>query len=90
MKETVIYDSRTGDVLAVTSERDTEHIEAKVFEVQDGERVDRVDVSGEEHKAVTSATPASLEVQVLANKEAIAAQDKKLLDAINVLMGGEE
>lgn len=90
MKETVIYDSRTGDVLAVTSERDTEHIKAKVFEVQDGERVDRVDVSGEEHKAVTSVTPASLEVQVLANKEAIAAQDKKLLDAINVLMGGEE
>ena len=49
-----------------------------------------MDVSGEEHKAVTSATPASLEVQVLANKEAIAAQDKKLLDAINVLMGGDE
>ena len=67
----------------------------------DGARVDRVDVSKEPHTVVTSDTPVSISVKlealidenkatIKANQEAIAAQDKKLLDAINTLMSGEE
>lgn len=90
MKETVIFNRETGDVLAVIGEYNTTKVRAETFEVATGYRVDRIDVSGEKPVAITNATPASLEAQVLVNKEAIAAQDKKLLDAINVLMGGEE
>lgn len=94
MKETVIFNQETGDVLAVIGEYDTTKVRVETFEVATGYRVDRIDVSGEKPVAITNATPASLqaelEAQILANKEAIAAQDKKLLDAINVLMGGEE
>lgn len=101
MKVTVIYDSGTGDMLATVGEHDPEKIKAASFEVPDGARVDRVDVSKEPHTVVTSDTPASINAKlealidenkatIKANQEAIAAQDKKLLDAINTLMSGEE
>lgn len=101
MKVTVIYDSGTGDMLATVGEHDPETIKAASFEVPDGERVDRVDVSKEPHTVVTSDTPVSVQAKlealidenkatIKANQEAIAAQDKRLLDAINTLMSGEE
>lgn len=101
MKVTVIYDSGTGDMLATVGEHDPETIKAASFEVPDGERVDRVDVSKEPHTVVTSATPISVQAElkaliaenkatIKANQEAIEAQDKRLLDAINTLMSGEE
>ena len=101
MKVTVIYDSGTGDMLATVGEHDPEVIKAASFEVPDGERVDRVDVSKEPHTAVTSATPISVQAElkaliaenkatIKANQEAIEAQAKKMLDAINILMSGEE
>lgn len=101
MKVTVIYDSGTGDMLATVGEHDPEKIKAASFEVPDGARVDRVDVSKEPHTVVTSDTPISAQAKlealidenkatIKANQEAIAAQDKKLLDAINTLMSGEE
>ena len=101
MKVTVIYDSGTGDMLATVGEHDPETIKAASFEVPDGERVDRVDVSKETHTVVTSDTPVSVQAKlealidenkatIKANQEAIAAQDKRLLDAINTLMSGEE
>ena len=40
MKETVIFDGRTGSVLAITGECDTEYVEALVLDVPDGMRVD--------------------------------------------------
>ena len=60
-----------------------------------------MDVSKEPHTVVTSDTPVSISVKlealidenkatIKANQEAIAAQDKRLLDAINTLMSGEE
>ena len=101
MKVTVIYDSRTGDMLATVGEHDPEKIKAASFEVPDGARVDRVDVSKEPHTVVTGDTPVSAQAKlealidenkatIKANQEAIAAQDKRLLDAINTLMSGEE
>lgn len=101
MKVTVIYDSGTGDMLATVGEHDPEKIKAASFEVPDGARVDRVDVSKEPNTVVTSDTPVSIQAKlealidenketIKANQEAIAAQDKKLLDAINILMSGEE
>ena len=101
MKVTVIYDSGTGDMLATVGEHDPEVIKAASFEVPDGERVDRVDVSKEPHTVVTSATPISVQAElkaliaenkatIKANQDASEAQDKKMLDAINILMSGEE
>ena len=101
MKVTVIYDSGTGDMLATVGEHNPEVIKAASFAVPDGARVDRVDVSKEPHTVVTSDTPVSISVKlealidenkatIKANQEAIAAQDKRLLDAINTLMSGEE
>lgn len=101
MKVTVLYDSTTGDMLATLGDHDPTKVKAASFEVPDGERVDRVDVSKEPHMVVTSDTPVSVQAKlealvdenkatIKANKEAIAAQDKKLLDAINTLMSGEE
>lgn len=101
MKVTVIYDSGTGDMLATVGEHNPEVIKAASFEVPDGARVDRVDVSKEPHTVVTSDTPVSISAKlealidenkatIKANQEAIAAQDKRLLDTINTLMSGEE
>ena len=101
MKVTVIYDSGTGDMLATVGEHNPEVIKAASFEVPGSARVDRVDVSKEPHTVVTSDTPVSISVKlealidenkatIKANQEAIAAQDKRLLDAINTLMSGEE
>nr|DAY04312.1 MAG TPA: hypothetical protein [Caudoviricetes sp.] len=88
-------------MLATVGEHDPETIKTASFEVPDGARVDRVDVSKEPHTVVTSDTPVSIQAKlealidenkatIKANQEAIAAQDKKLLDAINILMSGEE
>nr|DAR85898.1 MAG TPA: hypothetical protein [Caudoviricetes sp.] len=88
-------------MLATVGEHDPEKIKAASFEVPDGARVDRVDVSKDPHTVVTSDTPISAQAKlealidenkatIKANQEAIAAQDKKLLDAINILMSGEE
>ena len=101
VRVTVIYDSGTGDMLATVGEHDPGVIKAASFEVPDGVRVDRVDVSKEPHTVITSATPISVQAElealieenratIKANQEAIAAQDKKMLDAINILMSGEE
>ena len=48
MRETVIFDGRTGSVIAIAGEVDVEHVEALILDVADGMRVDSVDVSGEE------------------------------------------
>ena len=64
MRETVIFDGRTGSVLAITGEVDVEHVEALILDVADGMRVDSVDVSGEEPVPVLSATPASWQAQL--------------------------
>ena len=64
MRETVIFDGRTGSVIAIAGEVDVEHVEALILEVADGMRVDSVDVSGEEPVPVLSATPASWQAQL--------------------------
>ena len=74
MRETVIFDGRTGSVIAIAGEVDVEHVEALVLDVADGMRVDSVDVSGEEPVPVLSATPASWQAQLEA---AIKRSDEK-------------
>ena len=64
MKQTVIFDGHTGDVIAVTGECDVEHVEALILEVPDGMKVDAVNVSGENPEPVMSETPATLQVQL--------------------------
>lgn len=64
MKQTVIFDGHTGDVIAVTGECDVEHVEALILEVPDGMKVDAVNVSGENPEPVMSKTPATLQVQL--------------------------
>nr|DAF33763.1 MAG TPA: hypothetical protein [Caudoviricetes sp.] len=64
MKQTVIFDGHTGDVIAVTGECDVEHVEALILEVPDGMRVEAVNVSGENPEPVMSETPATLQVQL--------------------------
>lgn len=94
MKETVIFDGRTGSVLAIMGECDTEHVEALVIDVPDGMRVDSVDVSGEEPQPIMSETPASLQMQL---NDAIARSDKlrselkvEMMQMINEVLKGEE
>jgi hypothetical protein len=69
LKTTVIYDNGTGNVLAVIGEYDATRVRAATFEVLDGERVDRVDLSGETPQVVTSSTPASWQAEL---KQAVA------------------
>lgn len=105
MRETVIFDGRTGSVLAITGEVDVEHVEALILDVADGMRVDSVDVSGEEPVPVLSATPASWQAQLEAaikrsdeRRAEVAAESNKalekrfeeLLEAVNDLMKGDE
>ena len=94
MKETVIFDGRTGEVIAVTGECDVEHVEALILDVPDGMRVDAVDVSGENPVPVMSETHAPLQVQL---QNAIKRSDEMreelkadMMRAINEAMKGEE
>lgn len=64
MKVTVVYDSTTGDMLATLGDHDPTKVKAESFEVLDGDRVDRVDISGDAPKVVTSPTPASWKAQL--------------------------
>ena len=105
MKETVIFDGRTGSVIAIAGEVDVEHVEALVLDVEDGMRVDSVDVSGEEPVPILSATPASWQAQLEAaikrsderraevaakSNEALEKRFEELLEAVNDLMKGDE
>lgn len=74
MRETVIFDGRTGSVIAIAGEVDVEHVEALILDVADGMRVDSVDVSGESPVPILSATPASWQAQLEA---AIKRSDEK-------------
>ena len=57
MKYTVLYTS-SGDILAIASEQsDLKALKLGTFEVAEGEALDRIDVSGKEHTAVSHATP---------------------------------
>ena len=69
MKTTVIYDGENGNVLATIGEYDVTRVRVRTFEVLDGTRVDRVDLSGETPQVVTSSTPASWQAEL---KQAVA------------------
>lgn len=57
MKYTVLYTS-SGDILAIVSEQsDLKALELGTFEIAEGEMLDRIDVSGKEHAAVSHTTP---------------------------------
>lgn len=57
MKYTVLYTSN-GDILAIVSEQsDLKALKLGTFEVSEGEVLDRIEVSGKEHAAVSHATP---------------------------------
>lgn len=57
MKYTVLYTSN-GDILAIVSEQsDLKALELGTFEIAEGEMLDRIDVSGKEHTAVSHTTP---------------------------------
>jgi len=94
MRETVIFDGRTGSVIAIAGEVDVEHVEALILDVADGMRVDSVDVSGEEPVPILSATPASwqaqLEAAIKRSDERRASLETRVLEMFNDMMKGEE
>ena len=94
MRETVIFDGRTGSVIAIAGEVDVEHVEALILDVADGMRVDSVDVSGEEPVPVLSATPASwqaqLEAAIKRSDERSASLETRVLEMFNDMMKGDE
>ena len=94
MKVTVIYDSGTGDMLATIGEYDATRVRAETFEVLDGERVDRVDLSGETPQIVTSSTPASwqaeLEAAIKRSDEKRADLEVKVLKMLSEMQEGDE
>ena len=75
MRITVIYDGEKGTVLATIGEYDATRARAETFEVLDGERVDRVDLSGETPQVVISSTPASWQAEL---KQAVAERNESL------------
>lgn len=93
MKTTVIYDGENGNVLATIGEYDATRVRAETFEVLDGERVDRVDLSGETPQVVTSSTPASwqaqLEAAVKRSDEKRASLETRVLTMFNDMMRGD-
>ena len=93
MRETVIFDGRTGSVIAIAGEVDVEHVEALILDVADGMRVDSVDVSGEEPVPILSATPASwqaqLEAAIKRSDERRASLEPRVLEMFNDMMKGE-
>ena len=105
MKVTVVYDSTTGDMLATIGDHDQTRVKAASFEVPDGDRVDRVDISGDAPKVVTSETPASWKAQLDAaikrsderraevatrSAEEREALKAEILEAVNDMMKGDE
>lgn len=93
MKVTVVYDSTTGDMLATLGDHDPTKVEAASFEVPDGDRVDRVDISGDAPKVVTSETPVSwqaqLEAAVKRSDEKRASLETRVLTMFNDMMRGD-
>lgn len=94
MKVTVVYDSATGDMLATLGDHDPTKVKAESFEVPDGDRVDRVDISGDAPKVVTSETPASwkarLEAAEKRSDEKRASLETRVLSMFNDMMRGDE
>lgn len=94
MKVTVVYDSTTGDMLATLGDHDPTRVKAESFEVPDGDRVDRVDISGDAPKVVTSETPASWKAQLAAaekrSDEKRASLETRVLSMFNDMMKGDE
>lgn len=94
MRTTVIYDIKNGNVLATIGEYDAMRVHAETFEVLDGERVDRVDLSGETPQVVTSSTPASwqsqLEKAIQRSDEKRAALEVKVLKMLSEIQEGDE
>lgn len=93
MKVTVVYDSTTGDMLATLGDHDPTQVKAESFEVPDGDRVDRVDISGDAPKVVTSETPVSwqaqLEAAVKRSDEKRASLETRVLTMFNDMMRGD-
>ena len=93
MKVTVIYDSTTGDMLATLGDHDPTRGKAESFEVPGGDRVDRVDISGDAPKVVTSETPVSwqaqLEAAVKRSDEKRASLETRVLTMFNDMMRGD-
>lgn len=93
MKVTVVYDSTTGDMLATLGDHDPTKVKAASFEVPDGDRVDRVDISGDAPKVVTSETPVSwqaqLEAAVKRSDEKRASLETRVLTMFNDMMRGD-
>ena len=83
MRETRNCDGRTGCII----------VEALVLDVEDGMRVDSVDVRGEEPVPVLSATPASwqaqLEAAIKRSDERRASLETRVLEMFNDMMKGE-
>ena len=94
MKTTVIYDGEKGNVLATIGEYDVTRVRAETFEVLDGERVDRVDLSGETPQVVTSSTPASWQAELTAaikrSDEKRANLEVKVLKMLSEMQEGDE
>lgn len=90
MKVTVVYDSTTGDMLATIGGHDAARVRVASLEVPEGDRVDRVDLSGGTPKAVTSPTPASfqerLDAAVKRGDEKRAEQDEKMQREMQAFM----
>lgn len=93
MKVTVVYDSMTGDMLAALGDHDPTKVTAASFDVPDGDRVDRVDISGDAPKVVTSETPASWKAQLAAaekrSDEKRASLETRVLTMFNDMMRGD-
>lgn len=94
MRTTVIYDGEKGTVLATIGEYDATRVRAETFEVLDGERVDRVDLSGETPQVVTSSTPASWKAELTAaikrSDEKRANLEVKVLKILSEMQEGDE
>lgn len=94
MKTTVVYDGENGNVLATIGEYDATRVRAETFEVLDGERVDRVDLSGETPTVVTSSTPASWQAELTAaikrSDEKRANLEVKVLKILSEMQEGDE
>lgn len=94
MRITVIYDGEKGTVLATIGEYDATRARAETFEVLDGERVDRVDLSGETPQVVTSSTPASWQAELTAaikrSDEKRANLEVKVLKILSEMQEGDE
>lgn len=94
MKTTVVYDGENGNVLATIGEYDATRVRASMFEVLDGERVDRVDLSGETPQVVTSSTPVSWQAELTAaikrSDEKRANLEVKVLKILSEMQEGDE